>query len=173
MNVWTTNWEVLWRKGRVLAWKCTTGGLDLIGKKCSLNIRMNMLAEWQGWATDILDQKGTALSILGTENSSKAQVQVKIRKVRCKSREDCQVLVVLRRLLFYPPSFVYYPFIINAFLWERMGYKCQVIIPSCTTSWLHQTLHENHFTHPSPPRVAHVHGFTLRPRCAGPLWVSP
>lgn len=38
---------------------------------------MNMLPEWQGWATDILDQKGTAPSILGTENSSKAQVQVK------------------------------------------------------------------------------------------------
>lgn len=85
-----------------------------------------------------------------------------MRKVGGKAWEDSELLVALLRLLVYSLSLVCYLFITNIFLWNKMGYKWKVILPSCITSWVHQTLHENHFTHIShEPRLAHVHRFSL------------
>lgn len=161
MNVWTTNWKVLWRKGSCIAWACPTGGLGSIGKKYSLNTRLNVT-----WVTGVGHRhswpEGDSTVHSGNwKISSGAKVQGKMRKVWGKAWEDSEVSVALPRLLFHPLSLVCCPFIINIFLWNRAGYKWKVIIPSCITSWLHQTLHGIHCTHLSPSRLARVHRCSL------------
>lgn len=132
-------------------------------------MRMNIsyLSE-RGWGTDIPAQKGTVCIRQLEEFQGASSIGKDEEGMEQGLRGQWGFGGFTEASVLPSICCLCYPFLINIFLWNKMGYKLKVIILGCITSWLHQTLHENIFPHISPPRLAQVHWGSLQTQVCWP-----